>query len=143
MRKTVGMMLFVWLLSLGIGVANACLAQQDHGHHEHVSLQHPGVTSALPAGHEFHSGQPDAGQLPAQDDGQAPDKLVCSDFCAAAQSAPVKNPLDWCTALDLAPVPGLCWQLVAPIEQASRLATLERPIGSEPPLTIRFMRFTI
>ena len=51
-RYIAAVMLFAWLMSLGIGVANACLAQQDNGWHEHFSHSRSGITSVAVTEHD-------------------------------------------------------------------------------------------
>lgn len=136
-------MLFVWLMSLGIGVANACLLQQDHGRHGHARHSHSGPMSLTPMRHEVTPGRLAAAPAQVDQNDKSPEKLACSNFCVAAQSALVKDPMDGCTAPDMVPVATLAWLLVPPVDQVPPLATLERPTGSDPPVSIRFLRLTI
>jgi hypothetical protein len=119
-------MLFVWLMTLGIGVANACLISAEHEHH--------GMAASSASA-----------QAPAEEHDQSPDGSLCLSFCAAAQSTLVKvkpQTVDL-TGFDFTPVP-LCIAAVvlAPDRNAWRSGRSE-PIWLGPSIPIRFLRLTI
>jgi hypothetical protein len=131
-RCTAAVMLFVWLMSLGIGVANACLVQQDHGWHEHLSQSQSGLAF---------------GAVTAQDDNvnndTSPEDLACLNFCAAEQNALVNHHADGVVAQDPVPVPFFTWSLVPVVDQTYQPQAFGGPTWSEPPVFIRFLRLTI
>jgi hypothetical protein len=119
-------MLFVWLMTLGIGVANACLTSAAHEHY--------GMAASAVAAHEA-----------AEEHDKSSDGHLCLSFCAAAQSTLVKvkpQTVDL-TGFDFTPVP-LCIATVvlAPDRNPWRSGRSE-PIWLEPAISIRFLRLTI
>ena len=120
-RFTAAVMLFVWLLALGTGIANACQVQEDHARHGHLSHQEAGDHDTSPA------------------------KMACQDFCAAEQTGVVKQQTDAPAHLDVAPVPASMWW-VAPLsaDRPFSLPALDDPPPlAQPPVFIRFLRLTI
>lgn len=120
-------MLLVWLMALGIGVANACLLTQDQGRH--------GLS--VPVSLEIYQ---DAGEHAL-----SPDDAVCLSFCAAEQTTLVKvqSQLDGSAGLSFVPALFFTGLLVPPIDRLSSLEALGSPTWSEPPVSIRFPRLTI
>lgn len=125
-RYTAIAMVFVWLMTLGIGVANACLidvaqnplapAMQVQAHHHAEADEH-----ALASG-----------------------KAVCLAVCAAEKAAAVKfKPLD--TALDsqAVPVARRPALTVALLDLNDRFVPLAPDTWDGPPVSIRFVRLTI
>lgn len=122
-------MLFVWLMTLGVSVANACLVHQDAGRHSHlVSVSTADTDHQDSDGHDM-----------------SPETLACLDFCATEQSTLVKvNPqLDSPTGLDFVPVLFFTGWLLPTINRDIQLKALGSPAWSEPPVSIRFARLTI
>lgn len=114
-------MLFVWLLALGTGMANACLVHEDHARHGHFSHQEAGDRDTSTA------------------------KMACLDFCAAEQTGVVKQQTDAPAHLDVALAQASMW-CVAPLsaDRPFSLPALEDPPPMEhPPVFIRFLRLTI
>ena len=141
-RHTAVVVLLVWLMSLGLGIANACLVQPHHGQHETVSGSHSSVMPAS-AMERATSGKLDTTDSHVDENDPSPDKLACSNFCGAAQSTLLKGPMDGYAVQDIAPAPTPTWLLVPAVDQATPLATWERPSWSEPPVSIRYVRLTI
>ena len=133
-RLTVVAMLFVWLLVVGMGMANACLANEDHARHGH--LQHQ---DAALAGHLTTAAQLDPHAQPTSSA-----KASCQTFCAAAQSSVFKQqshepgPAD--TGLALA----ISWWPAAPSLYRPSVWAVQRDSARfHPPIAIRFLRLTI
>jgi len=125
-RYTAIVMLFVWLATLGIGIANACLPGDAHGH--------PGPVQQLQA--TVHA--------EADEHAPDPDEVICLNVCAAQQSAAIKvKPFD--NAADsrlplIAWAPALAIALVDPDDRPTPLAV---QTWREPPVSIRFLRLTL
>ena len=142
-RHTATLMLFVWLTSLGIGVANACLVQQYHGPRDYFSHGRPGTDlAALPERHAA----PDhfaTSSVHSDENTSSPDKTTCLDFCVAQQSTLVTDHLNGLPQLDLAPVLFLTGLLVPTTDQTSPLEALESPTWSELAVALRYLRLII
>ena len=141
-RQTVFVMLFVWLMALGMGVANACLVQRDLRGGEPASHSHSESRHAQPAEHMtpvplatsyVHNDDKDPSSL----------KLACLDFCEAQQSAAVTDHTDGLADPGLAPVPFLTGLLAPADHQMSPQEAFGIPTWSEPPVSIRYLRLTI
>lgn len=134
-RFTATVMLFVWLAALGTGIANACLAQDDHPRHGHLSPQGAVATAML------------ATTLDAMaiDPGKSSAKMACLNFCATGQTGVVKQQDDAPAHPDDALALASLWWWMAPVpaDRASRQPVLGDPAWSEPPVFIRFLRLTI
>lgn len=127
-------MLFVWLLALGTGIANACLVQADHARHGHLGHRDADVASMTVTGLDAM----------ADDHGTSADHLACQNFCAAGQTGVVKQPDDAPTHLDSALVLVSRWWVASlPIERAFPMPALDDPSRTEPSVFIRFLRLTI
>jgi hypothetical protein len=136
-------MLFVWLMSFGIGVANACLVDQGHGLREYGSHGHAGVgPDAIPEGHRAHEPVA-ASSVHSDKDRSAPEKVACLDFCVDEQSALVSGHVDGSVHPELAPVLFLTGLLVPVSDQTAPPQAFANPIRSEPPVSIRYLRLTI
>lgn len=120
-------MLFVWLMTLGIGVANACLLTQDQGRH---GLSVPVSTEAYQT---------------ADEHALSPDAAVCLNLCAAEQTTLVKvqPQFDGSAGLYFVPVLFFTGWLIPPINRIIQPEALSSPTWSEPPVSIRFSRLTI
>ena len=142
-RHTAALTLFVWLMSLGIGVANACLVQQDHGPRGYVSQVRSGSALAalaeLPAAPDHFA----TNSVHSDENTSSPETITCLDFCVAQQSTLVKDHLNGLPPSDLAPVLFLTGLPVAATDQTSPPDALEDPAWSEPPVSIRYLRLTI
>lgn len=136
-RYTAAVMLFVWLMSLGIGVANACVVQQDHGAREYFGHSRSGTDiEALLEGHAA----PD--EL-ADGNTSSSEKIACQDFCMAQQSTLVTDHLNGLAHLALVPILSLTGLPVPATDQPLPPEALEGPTWSEPPVSIRYLRLTI
>ena len=126
-RYTAIVVLFVWLMTLGIGIANACLVSNEHGHTS--ATHHVPVTTQA---EEHHAPDADA------------HKAICLKVCAAEQATALKvKPVS--TSVD-APMALLAWApalTIAFIDPNDRLAPLAVPTWREAPMSIRFLRLTI
>lgn len=142
-RYTAAVMLFVWLMSLGIGVANACLVQQDQGPREYFS-QGPSGTD-LTAHADRQAARDPFAPNPVHSDGNtsSPEKITCLHFCVAEQSTLITDHLDGLAHLDLVPILFLTGLLVPRTDQTSPAEAFASPSWSEPPVSIRYLRLTI
>ena len=122
-------MLFVWLMTFGVSIANACLVHQDEGRHSHL-------VSAFAA---------DTDHQDSDGHDMSPETLACLDFCAAEQSTlvKVKPQLDSPTGLDFVPVLFFTGWLLPAIDPDIQPKAAGSPTWSEPPVSIRFSRLTI
>jgi hypothetical protein len=136
-------MLFVWLMSFGIGVANACLIDQDHGSREYGRHGHAGISlDAIPKSHRAH--EPVAASSVHSDENRsAPEKVACLDFCADEQSTLVSGHVDGPVHPELAPVLFLSDLLVPVSDQTAPPQAFANPTSWEPPVSIRYLRLTI
>jgi hypothetical protein len=127
-------MLFVWLLALGTGIANACVVQENHARHGHVG-HHDAVHTATPA---------TATVQDALDHDTLPGKLVCQDFCASGQTGMVKQAGDVPATPDVALALGLFWGLAElSADHPAPIPAIDGPPWAERPIFIRFLRLTI
>nr|WP_315493531.1 hypothetical protein [uncultured Rhodoferax sp.] len=125
-RYTAIVMLFVWLMTLGVGIANACLVSDAHG--QTGSTQH---VQGIPHT-EANERSPD------------PDKAVCLTVCAAEQTAVIKiKHFDNATDSQLAPIAWAPALTIVVIDLNDRAAPSAVAIWREPPVSIRFLRLTI
>ena len=141
-RQTVFVMLFVWLMALGIGVANACLVQQDDHAREHSGHSHPGNDPAELIEHMTLDPLPTS-YIHIDHKDPSLQKLACLDFCEAQQSAAVTDHTDGLADPGLAPVPFLTGLLAPADHQMSPQEAFGIPTWSEPPVSIRYLRLTI
>jgi len=133
-RFTATVMLFVWLLALGTGIANACLVQENHARHGHLGYQDTVVT-AMPAAAP--------GAMAVSHDA-SPGKMACQNFCAAEQTGVVKQKVDAPGHLDAALVLASMWGVApASADRVFTLPVLGDPAWVEPPVFIRFLRLTL
>ncbi|WP_296273129.1 hypothetical protein [Rhodoferax sp.] len=134
------MMLFVWLMSLGVGIANACLLQQDQGSRDYFTS---GIDlTALPERHAEPKHFATRAVL-SEENTSSPEKVTCLHFCAAEQSTLVSDHLVGLVHLDLVPVLFLTGLLVPATDQTSSPQAFANPAWSEPPVSIRYLRLTI
>jgi hypothetical protein len=132
-RYTAAVMLFVWMMSLGVGVANACLLQQDRGPRDYFSQAEHQAAPDHFAANPFHSDEHTS----------SPEKITCLHFCTAEQSTRITDQLDGLAYLDLVPVLFLTGLPVSTTGQPSPAQVFTRPDWSEPPASIRYLRLTI
>lgn len=119
-------MAFIWLLTLGVSIANACVIDLAQGHHS-TSIQ-------IQANQHIGAGlQP-----------KTADKLVCLDFCADEQNSAVKvNQLDAATGQQ---VDSAIWPsalTITMVDPNDRPVPAVIHLAHEPPVSIRFLRLTI
>lgn len=130
--RCAAVMLFVWLLALATGVANACLVQPEHarhGHPAHAEAQ-AGTAKAHAANHEHEA---------------SPAGLACQNFCAAEQTGLPKSGGELLTPLSLlalAPGPA-AWAAAPPSAAGTQRPGRAHPAVLQPPVAIRFLRLTI
>jgi hypothetical protein len=133
-RFTAAVTLFVWLLALGTGMANACLVQEDHARHGHLSHEEASGMLMTASGMDAL----------ADDHGTLPEKAACQNFCGAEQATVIKQQVDSPAHLDAAlVVAAIWWQGSSSTVGASQVPLLVDPVWSEPPVFIRFLRLTI
>jgi len=142
-RHTTAVMLFVWLMSLGIGLANACLARQGDGGPEYFSPGHSGMASEVLTQHDANLDRLGKVQVHADENDQSPEKAACLNFCAAEQNTLVKHQADGLVAQAMVPVLFLTSLLVPAADQSYPPEAFGSPSWSEPPVSIRYLRLTI
>jgi hypothetical protein len=142
-RYTAAVMLFVWMLSLGIGVANACLVQQDHGPREYFSQAPSGTDLAALA--ELQAARDHFATNPVHSDEHAssPEKIACLHFCVVEQSTLITDHLDGLAHLDLVPILFLTGLPMPTTDQPASAQAFTSPSWSEPPVFIAYLRLTI
>jgi hypothetical protein len=133
-RLTAAAMLFVWLLVVGMGMANACLANQDHARHGHL--------------HHHDEAAADEVAVEAQLDPHAqptpPAKKTCQTFCAAAQNSVFKQQSQEPAQTDEALFVAIAWRPALPAPyRHSPWAGQRNSTGPEPSVAIRFLRLTL
>jgi hypothetical protein len=145
-RLTAAAMLIVWLLALGTGVANACLAQEDdakHGHLNHHDADFTTMPAAMP---DAMADDPAAtgAHLEAADHDTASAKQACQNFCAAEQTGAIKQQDKAPAHPDAVLMSASMWW-VAPLSagRISQMPVIAAPVWTGPPLFIRFLRLTI
>jgi hypothetical protein len=142
-RHTAAMMLFVWLITLGIGGANACLVQQDHQSREDFSHSHSGTSLTA---HPAHHVEPDhfaTASGHSDDNTSSTDKATCLRFCAAEQNTLVTDHFHGTVSLAFLPVLLLARLLVPAADQTSPPQAFVNPPCSDPPVSILYSRLTI
>ncbi len=139
-------MLSVWLLTMGAGIANACLLHEIHataGHARSPVAQHsPAVTTGIDARVAAH-GVSAAAVEPGEGD-QLLESISCQTQCMTVQTAvPKQQPLV-CADLGADPVlattNGPVRPLTPPVSDFAGIAFAPRP---EPPVFIRFLRLAL
>ena len=142
-RYTATVMLFVWLMSLGIGVANACLVQQNPAEDEFFGHTRSGLMSKETIERERALDNIAKAQVQADENDKSPVKKACLNFCAAEQNTLVKHHADALVAQDIVPVLFLTWLLMPALDQTPQPEAFGSPTWSEPPVSIRYLRLTI
>ncbi len=136
-------MLFVWVVSLGIGIANACLLPQNPGGHELSSHDRSGFNPEAHAEHNVALGNLAKVQVTTDSNDQSPEKIACLDFCAAEQNTLVNHHTDALVAPQVVPVLYLTGLLVPALDQPPHPDAFGSPTWLEPPVSIRYLRLTI
>lgn len=134
-RLTAIAMLFVWLLAVGMGMANACLANEDHASHGHLNHHEDSLADQVTA----------EAQLDPYAQPTSPAKATCLKFCAAAQSSVFKQPGHESGLTDAGLVLAIAgWPSATPAPyRHSSWAPQRDSDGSEPSVAIRFLRLTL
>jgi hypothetical protein len=142
-RYTAAVMLFVWMMSLGIGVANACLVQQDHGPREYFSQAPSGTDLAALAALQVARDHSATNPVHSDEHISSPEKVTCLHFCVAGQSTLITDHMDGLAHVDLVPILFLTGLLVPTTRQTSPAQAFTSPGWPEPPAFIRYLRLTI
>jgi hypothetical protein len=142
-RYTAAVMLFVWLMSLGIGVANACLVQHNPAEDEFLGHTRSGYMSKATIERERALDNFAKAHVQADENDKLPEKVACLNFCAAEQNTLIKHHADALVAQDIVPVLFLTWLLMPALDSIPQPEAFGSPTWSEPPISIRYLRFTI
>ena len=143
-RFTAAVMLFVWLLTLGAGIANACVLHEDHAQAGQAGIAAvPGARESGAGDHRRDPAQVVAAAVAADGD-QWVHSATCRALCVAGQTAMPKQKAAACADQQTDPVPvSVCGPvdvLAGPVLERMRLADAPRP---EPPVFIRFLRLSL
>jgi len=139
-RQTAAVMLFVWLLTLGVGIANACLLHEDHAQAGY---------ERNPTGVMAHAGMDAVQSAPATsagagDEAALMDPIACRTQCMAAQMAVPAQMAVACGDRHDDPVLvatcGPARVLADPVAIVSGITPAPSP---ESPVYIRFLRLTL
>jgi len=119
-------MAFIWLMTLGVSIANACVIDLAQGHHS-TSIQ-------IQANQNSNAGlQP-----------KTSDKLACLEFCADEQNIAVKvKQLDAFTGAQIVSAICQCALTIPMVDPYDRPVSAVIHLAHEPPVSIRFLRLTI
>lgn len=143
-RFTATMVLLVWLLALGTGFANACLVQEDHARHGHLSHQDADLPQTMLHGvadkHASTGGHSEGLAHDTQSENE-----TCQNFCAIEQSGLIKQPDPASAHPDTVLMSAAMWRLMpASAGHAVPMAAApDVPGWCGPPIFIRFLRLTI
>ncbi len=119
-------MVFVWLMTLGIGIANACLVDEARGHHTHAA-------QVQATHHKEVDEQPTSA-----------DKAVCLTVCEAEKTAAVKIRRVDATSDSLTVPVAHCSDIkVILVDLNDQFKPTVVPVCRELPVSIRFLRLTI
>ncbi len=143
-RFTAAVMLFVWLLTLGAGIANACLLHEDDAQAGQAGIAAvPGARESGAGNHPLGSAQAVAAADTADGD-QLVHSATCRALCVAGQTAVPKQKAAACADQQTDAIPvstcGPVNVLAAPMPRLWRVAYAWRP---ELPVFIRFLRLTL
>jgi hypothetical protein len=120
-------MLFVWLMSLGIGIANACSLDAAQGRHGSAAF-------AVTLHHDDDAGERSSSS----------EEAVCLHFCATELTTAVKTkPLDTPSDSQAGPALRLSGLTVSVVDPRDRPTPIVSLIRYELPVSIRFLRLTI
>lgn len=136
-RRTVCLVLLVWLFALASGVANACLLEAREAHAHVVSVGFSGKAPALSLSLAHAGAVADA----AADGHQtAPCLKVCDD---GTRSFPKQDSTVAQADPGPAPLVLVLWGAVAPVVPALRQRDVEQPATPGLPIRVRFSRLAI
>ena len=125
-RYTAIAMVFVWLMTLGIGMANACLVKGAQERHTSAAL-------VQETHHEDGHGH-----------SVSADKAVCLTVCDAEQSIAVKiKKADLASDSQTLQYAYYSFLTLAVVDLHDRFEPSDGPPGREIPVSIRFLRLTI
>ena len=145
-RFTAAVMLFVWLLTLGAGIANACLLHEDHAQAGQAGIAAvPGARESGARDDRHGSGQALAAAVVDTPDGDLwVHTITCRALCVAGQTAVPRQKAAACAEQHADAVPvaacGPVGVLADPIPRRMHFADAPRP---EPPVFIRFLRLNL
>lgn len=142
-RCTAAVMLFVWLMSLGIGVANACLVQQNHGSRDYFGQGRSGTGLTALAERQTVPDHVATKSVHSDESMSSPGKITCLNFCVAEQRTLITDHVDGLVHLDLVPILFLTGLPVPATDQTSTPEAFASVSWSEPPVSIRYLRLTI
>lgn len=139
-------MLFIWLLTLGAGIANACLLHEDHAEGSHVGVW----TAYHTQGGDGGAGATVAVQavvtvfVDADHGQQSLQSIACRTLCAAEQMAVPKQKIGLCADFHAdAVLVVTCGPVSVPADPMPRLWRIADAPRPEPPVFIRFLRLTL
>lgn len=133
-RLTAVAMLFIWLLAVGMGMANACLANEDHAGHGHLLHHDQALADEVMA----------EAKLDQHAQPTSPAKETCQKFCSAAQSSVFKQQSHEQAQTDTGLFVTIAWWPASPAPyRHSPWAGQRNSTGPEPSVAIRFLRLTL
>ncbi len=144
MRITAIAVLFVWLLTLGAGIANACLLHGEHAHGGHISYGGAALAASAHAVSGARYAVQASAALGAADQELSSHATTCASLRVAVQTG-VAAPKAWKVAdlqadAVLAPVP---WETTQLADHAGGPTKPEDPVWLPLPAFIRFLRLTL
>lgn len=144
MRITAIVMLFVWILTLGAGIANACSLHDDHARNGHLGYGN----SDLPPSSDTDSAAQHAAQVAVPlgtfDQDRFVDAIKCQSFCSAIQTGMAKKRAGAVADLHTdAVLVSLQWEVAPPADCACLPTTFADPALPTLPAFIRFLRLTL
>lgn len=130
LRSLAARVLLVWLLALGVGIADACVVQ---------------AAAAQLAGPHEGANCPAHAEVPKDEQASHGDKLLCLKVCGedAAKAASAKQQLDPGAVAWLAPPPAPLWPDVAAPEARREPHADAAPPLARVPIPIAFLRLTL
>jgi len=144
MRITAIAMLFVWMLTLGAGIANACSLHDDHARNGHIGYGN----ADLPPSSDTESGAQHAAQaavpLGTFDQDRSLDTIACQSFCSAIQTGMAKKRAGAVADLHTdAVLVSVQWEAAPPADCICEPTSLADLAWPKLPVFIRFMRLTL
>ncbi len=145
-RFTAAVMLFMWLLTLGAGIANACLLHEDHAQAGHAGVA--AVSGAREAGARVDLLGAEralaAAVMDTADRDQMVQTVACRALCVAGQTAVPKQKAAGCADPQTDAVLVVnCGPVSVPADPMPRLWRIADAPRPEPPVFIRFLRLTL
>lgn len=136
-RKIALTMLAIWLFGLASGLANACLLEAPGTHSRGTPTEASGNAHA-PAHSADHAG-PSVGAHDDRDPSKAPCVKACDDSVQALQKLNAgADPGD----PGPASVVAILWSASTPVTSASRRIADRQPSLADPPIRVRYSRWT-